>query len=58
MHLHWKIKKVSKLIRQDISPTNEEEKKELSEGIQEKQDIDQQGRYYRRKNLKNTKNKR
>lgn len=35
-------KKVSKLIRQDISPTNEEEKKELSEGIQEKQDINQQ----------------
>lgn len=32
-------KKVSKLIRQDISPTNEEEKKELSEGIQ---DINQQ----------------
>lgn len=35
-------KKVSKLIRQDISPTNEEEKKELSEEIQEKQDINQQ----------------
>lgn len=46
-------KKVSKLIRQDISPTNEEEKKELSEGIQ---DINQQENIIEEKSKK-TENK-
>lgn len=46
-------KKVSKLIRQDISPTNEEEKKELSEEIQ---DINQQENIIEEKSKK-TENK-